>query len=343
MRRTVIGSVALFAGIAVVGMTSRTKAGHPPVDFGTFVEAQLSDHAEQLFGFKHPLEQSALGPYDGPDNLQAIQVASGLHVSLVSSSVASAADQIAMWPDDDNPKFLFVCDEETSNPAVQRVDLSKPASSNATTIVTGLISCDPVRRTPWGTIIVAEEAGATGGFYELIDPVHINAPIAVTDRDAGTTSDPLHLVKRQAVGSLSFESFAIQQDGTMIYGDELAPGGGNAGGGIYKFVPAIKFQGNGPIMVPGAVAARVRLGLRAPRRRAGLVELGAGRRNGQRRVGCRQPRRRERRRREEQHHPAQCPGSPEVHRILPARGHGHRSRSRPPRVCSGRAGRTPAA
>lgn len=251
MRPTVIGSVALLAGIAVVGMTSRTKAGHPPVDFGTFVEAQLSDHAEQLFGFKHPLEQSALGPYDGPDNLQAIQVASGLHVSLVSSSVASAADQIAMWPDDDNPRFLFVCDEETSNPAVQRVDLSKPASSNATTIVTGLISCDPVRRTPWGTIIVAEEAGATGGFYELIDPVHINAPIAVTDRDAGTTSDPLHLVKRQAVGSLSFESFAIQQDGTMIYGDELAPGGGNAGGGIYKFVPAIKFQGNGPIMVPG--------------------------------------------------------------------------------------------
>ena len=25
----------------------------------------------------------------------------------------------------------------------------------------------------------------------------------------------------------------------MIYGDELAPSGGNAGGGIYKFVPAV--------------------------------------------------------------------------------------------------------
>jgi secreted PhoX family phosphatase len=232
-------------------MTSRAKAGQPPADFGAFVQAQLRDHAEQLFGFSHPLEQSALGPYDGANNLQAIEVASGLHVSLISSSVASAADQIAMWPDDDNPTFLFVCDEETSNPAVQRIDLSKPASSNAATIVTGLNSCDPVRRTPWGTIIVAEEAGATGGFYELIDPVHINAPIAVIDRDAGTTSDPLHLVKRQAVGSLSFESFAIRQDGTMIYGDELAPSGGNPGGGIYKFVPAIPFQGNGPISVPG--------------------------------------------------------------------------------------------
>src|SRR4029078_1428166 len=124
---------------------------------------------------------------------------------LVSRGVHASADQIAMWPDDDNPKFLFVCDEETTNPAVQRVDLSKPATSNATTIVTGLTSCDPVRRTPWGTIIVAEEAGATGGLYELIDPVHISAPISVIDRDAGTTSDPLHLVKRQAVGSLSLQ------------------------------------------------------------------------------------------------------------------------------------------
>ena len=88
-----------------------------------------------------------------------------------------------MWPDDEHPTHLFVCDEESSIPAVQRVDLSKPANANATTIVTGLSACDPVRRTPWGTIIVAEEAGATGGFYEILDPVHINAPINVTNRD----------------------------------------------------------------------------------------------------------------------------------------------------------------
>src|SRR5262252_552475 len=250
MRLSLLVSGVLVTGLAVAGLTSRMIADHPHRDFGSFVADQLSDHSEQLFGIGHPLEESALGPYDGPDNLQAIQVAQGLHVSLVSSSVASAADQIAMWPDDDNPKFLFVCDEETTDPAVQRVDLSKPAGSNATTIVKGLTSCDPVRRTPWGTIIVAEEAGATGGFYEIFDPVNINTPITVSNRDAGTTSDPLHLVKRKAVGSLSFESFAIKQDGTMIYGDELAPSGGNAGGGIYKFVPAIPYQGNGPITVP---------------------------------------------------------------------------------------------
>jgi secreted PhoX family phosphatase len=251
MRPSLIVTCVLVTGLAVVGMTSRMIANHPHRDFGMFVADQLSEHSEQLLGIKRPLEESALGPYDGPDNLQAIQVAPGLHVSLVSSSVASAADQIAMWPDNDHPKYLFVCDEETTNPAVQRVDLSKPADSNATTIVTGLTSCDPVRRTPWGTIIVAEEAGATGGFYELIDPVNITTAINVTDRGAGITSDPMHLVKRKAVGSLSFESFAIGEDGTMIYGDELAPSGGNAGGGIYKFVPANPYQGNGPVTIPG--------------------------------------------------------------------------------------------
>jgi secreted PhoX family phosphatase len=251
MRPSLLLSGALVTGLAVVGLTSRMTASHPHRDFGSFVADLLSDHSEQLFGIEHQLEESALGPYDGPDNLQAIQLAPGLHASLVSSSVASAADQIAMWPDDENPQYLFVCDEETTDPAVQRVDLSKPAGSNATTILKGLSSCDPVRRTPWGTIIVAEEAGATGGLYELIDPVNIDSVITVSDRAAGTTSDPLHLVKRKAVGSLSFEGIGIRDDGTMIYGDELAPSGGTAGGGIYKFVPSVPFQGNGPISVPG--------------------------------------------------------------------------------------------
>ena len=119
MRRSLIGTCVLITA-AVLGMTSQMNAGHPPADFGTFVQSQLANHSEQLFGIRHPLEESALGPYDGSDNLKAIQVAPGLNVSLVSSSVASAADQIAMWPDDDNPRYLFVCDEETTDPAVQR-------------------------------------------------------------------------------------------------------------------------------------------------------------------------------------------------------------------------------
>jgi secreted PhoX family phosphatase len=245
----------LAGGVAVAVLAARVTAESPKADFGLFIAEQLRAHSEQLFGFHDPLRRSALGPYDDADNTKAIEVAPGLHVSLVSSSVASATDQIALWPDDENPTHLFVCDEETSNPAVQRVDLSKPAGSNATTIVTGLVSCDPVRRTPWGTIIVAEEAGATGGLYEILDPVSINSPINVSDRTKGTTSDPNHLVKRKAVGSLAFESFAIKHDGTMIYGDELAPGAvstGSAGGALYKFVPTAPYFGTGqpPVTQP---------------------------------------------------------------------------------------------
>jgi secreted PhoX family phosphatase len=255
MRRSLMFTSALAGGVAVAVLAARVTAESPKADFGLFIADQLRAHAEQLFGFHHPLDESALGPYDGADNTKAIEVAPGLSVSLVSSSVASAADQIALWPDDDNPTHLFVCDEETSNPAVQRVDLSKPAESNATTIVTGLLSCDPVRRTPWGTIIVAEEHGADGGLYEILDPLSINSPINVSDRAKGTTSDPNHLVKRKAVGSLSFESFAIQHDGTMIYGDELAPGAvstGSAGGALYKFVPMAPYFGTGqpPVTQP---------------------------------------------------------------------------------------------
>jgi hypothetical protein len=248
MQRPLARLCVVAVGVAVL-FGARPAAESSRADFGLFVERELRAHAMELFGFDDPLRQSAIGPFNGP-SVQALDLAGGLKATLISSSVHDSADQIAMWPDDAHPTHLFVCDEESSNPAVQRVDLSKPPSSNATTIVTGLVSCDPVRRTPWGTIIVAEEAGATGGFYEIIDPVHINTPINVINRDTGLTSDPLHLVKRQAVGSLSFESFAIRPDGTMIYGDELAPLQGIAGGGLYKFVPAVPFQGTGPITTP---------------------------------------------------------------------------------------------
>src|SRR6185436_13293839 len=124
-----------------------------------------------------------------------------LRVSVVSSAVNPLADMIALWPDDDHPTHLYVCIEGgTGGPGVQRVDLSAPPDANATTIVQGLTSCDPIRRTPWGSLVVAEEAGATGGLYEIMDPAGITSPIMVTDRAAGITSDP-RVVKRKAVGS----------------------------------------------------------------------------------------------------------------------------------------------
>jgi hypothetical protein len=94
MRIAFLGAGVLIAGMAIV-LPSSTRASHGHMDFGTFVESQLAAHTEQLFGFEHPLDESALGPYDGPN--------CG-HPSLGASrlprlgSVTSAADQIAMRP-----------------------------------------------------------------------------------------------------------------------------------------------------------------------------------------------------------------------------------------------------
>src|SRR4029453_8099085 len=147
----------------------------------------MTQRSEQLFGVQAPLTRSALGPFTGADSTQAIKVAGSLQVSLVSSAVHFSTDQIVLWPNESHPTDLFVCDESSSNPAVQRVDLSKPAASNATTILTGIVACDPIRGTPWGSLLAGEEA-SDGGVYEIMNPLSITAPIAVTNRATGATS-----------------------------------------------------------------------------------------------------------------------------------------------------------
>ena len=245
------GAIALAAAAAISIAGPRLIADEDNSDFGLRVQRDLNERAEKLLGVES-LSRSALGPFTGADSTQAIRVARGLRVSLVSSAVHFSTDQIALWPNDEYPTHLFVCDEETSNPSVQRVDLSRPADANATTIVTGLSSCDPVRRTPWGSLTVAEEA-SDGGTYEIMNPLSITAPIAVTNRGTGTTSDP-RVVKRKALGTLAFEGNPVLPDGTIIFGDELRPGAGNGnpGGGIYKFVPDVPYSGAGVITAPGA-------------------------------------------------------------------------------------------
>jgi hypothetical protein len=178
-----------------------------PFDFGLAVEQALSENSLELFGIQKPLKKSALGPYAGADSALAVTAAKGLQVSVVSTATDPQSDQIALWPNDDHPTHLFTCAEITGAPAsgpplpvVERIDLSKPANANVTYLVSGMNQCDPVRRTPWGTIVVAEEAGATGGFYEIMDPAGTFAtPAIVTNRTAGTTSDP-RVVKRKAIG-----------------------------------------------------------------------------------------------------------------------------------------------
>jgi hypothetical protein len=225
-------------------------------DFGLRVERILNLASSELFGIDRPVVASALGPFADPDNRGAVIVAAGLRVGVVSNVTDPQADMIALWPNDEHPSHLFVCVEsffsQNSNPgqaSVQRVTLNADPNSNVETIVKGISSCDPIRRTPWGTLVVGEESGANGGLYEILDPMGIDAanPVAILDRAAGTSSDPTRVAKRKAVGSLSWEGNVILEDGTMYMSDELRPSNGKAGGGVYKFVPATPYQGAGPI------------------------------------------------------------------------------------------------
>ena len=43
------------------------------------------------------------------------------------------------------------------------------------TILTGMVNCDPVRRTAWGTVLVGEESGADGNVLEIINPLTTTA------------------------------------------------------------------------------------------------------------------------------------------------------------------------
>jgi secreted PhoX family phosphatase len=229
-----------IAATATIGVAPRLIADED-IDWGLWVQRQLNERSEQLFGVGTPLSKSALGPYTAVDSTNAIKVADGLHVSLVSSAVHFSTDQIVLWPNDTNPTHLFVCDESATNPAVQRVNLSQPAATNAQTIATGIVSCDPIRRTPWGSLLIGEES-TDGGVYELMNPMSVTTPIAVLNRATGATSDA-RLVKRKALGQLAFEGNPVLPDGTIIFGDELRPGGGNPGGAIYKFVPGVPYNG----------------------------------------------------------------------------------------------------
>jgi secreted PhoX family phosphatase len=246
-KRFLIGAtvlcVTMLGGVLAVAQSEK--------DFGAYVEHLLEAHAEQLFGLK-PLSQSALGPFTDLNSALAVDLAKGLKATVVSNATNQQNDMIALWPNDQNPTHLVVAIESgTSAPAVQVVDLRGNPNNNVKTILTGITSNDPIRRTPWGTIIVGEEA-TDGGLYEILDPININTPVQVTNRATGTTTDPTHVVKRKAIGSLAFEGIGILPNGVTYYGDELRPGNGNAGGAIYKFVPTLPFPGGPPITSLGS-------------------------------------------------------------------------------------------
>ena len=212
-------------------------------DVGLNQEENLQSRAQALFGFERPVEFSADTPSNTAPGDQAVEVAGGLKVRVMSSTVGEDADMIALWPDNAHPTHAIICNEIDGTVAgapasVQRVRLS---DGQVEDMVFGMTSCDPARRTSWGTIVVGEEAGTAGRLWEILDPLNVNG--VTVDRVQGTSSDPDHVVARTALGRLSFEGIVLLADGTTYYGDELRPSNGRPGGGIYKFVPDIPWAG----------------------------------------------------------------------------------------------------
>lgn len=222
-------------------------------DFGAEVDAMLSQRAEDLFGIAVPLAASAPASAEEGYRTEAqsaadqVALAEGLAAEFVTREAANSADMMAFFPAA-NPTHLISCVEVDReeiaagklNPAVQAVSLADGA---VTTLVRGMKGCDGIRTTPWGTVLATEEED-DGAAYEILDPLALDA--VTVDRDAGTTSDPAHVVRRTALPVMAWEGLTITAGGVVYGGDELRPGTANGdadGGSIFKFVPASAHAG----------------------------------------------------------------------------------------------------
>jgi uncharacterized protein DUF839 len=239
--RLTLLAVGLAALVALVG----TALGAYFDDWGLDRQTQMENKSHTLFGFGQPLSQSSSVNLNQAQALAnpagLVTVAKGLKVGVVSAgNAAPNIDQMILWPRS-NPTYIIGCNEEgTTQPTLQRISL---ATGVATTIATGLGECDPVRATPWGTVLFGSEGGSTGAMYELIDPLNVTG--ATINATTGVTAAPNanNIQRVNALGFLSFEGLAILPNGVTYYGDELGPSNGTPGGAYYKFVPDTPWAG----------------------------------------------------------------------------------------------------
>lgn len=223
-------------------------------DFGASVDQMLAAKSMALFGIAAPLAASAPASaeegYRQPASVAAdsVALADGLTAAFLTRDAANNSDMMAFYPAE-APTHLIACiesDLETLgdgrlNPGVQRISL---ADGKVETILRGTNSCDGIRATAWGTILFTEEDDA-GGAYEVLDPL-TTTEVVISDRAAGTTSDPAHVVRRMALPTMAWEGIAVLPDGVVYGGDELRPGTANPdadGGSMFKFVPATPYAG----------------------------------------------------------------------------------------------------
>ena len=272
--------------VAALGIASSAGAWGG-FDFGVWRDGQLRAFARQLFGVDRPLKESSHESVDaataGADPRTLATVARGLHVRVVTNAANAGAnlDMIALWPNSEHPTHLIVCNETDNpmEPGVQRIRLSDGVVE---TILRGTSECDPVRRTPWGTILVGEENGANGQVIEIIHPL-VTTEVAfddVTGTASGGTG-AANIASRRALGRLSFEGIALYPNGVMYYGDENRPATGTAGGAYFKFVPTTLWAGGSSItnLSQSPLVAGKIYGLRLGKR-SGSTDYGQGTQTG---------------------------------------------------------------
>jgi hypothetical protein len=233
----VVAAVAV-SGVAVAGFT----------DLGLETQNELAHKSRQLFGVESALPSSSSGDLTEAqalaDPTRLVTLSRGLGARVVAAGpdddVGPNSDQMVLWPPSHPTHLIAVNEEGSGDPGLQKIDLR---TGKATTIATGIEDNDPVRATPWGTIIFGEEAG-DGAMYEIIDPLSVEG--AAIDRTTGTSSSP-KIRRLDALGFNAFEGLAVLPNGVTYYGNELAAGNGAAGGAYYKFVPTNPWTGGPPI------------------------------------------------------------------------------------------------
>ncbi|MCB9483639.1 MAG: hypothetical protein H6675_06510 [Dehalococcoidia bacterium] len=271
--------VAALASVGVANAATR--------DLGKLREFLLGAHALQEFGVIHGVDASSQESISAEaaeaDPTALVTLAKGLTAKVVTASADAGAniDMMALWPNDTNPTYIIACNEQSPTEAgLQRINI---ATGAVATIVTGTSSCDPAHVTPWGTVIFAEEAGSSGGFYELINPltttgVSLNRETHTFSGGTGASN----FAYRDAVGNLSFEGVAIFDNGVTYYGDENRPGSGTPGGAYFKFVPTNLWTGGAAItsLSQSPYASGTVYGLRLGRR-SGNTDWGQGSNTGE--------------------------------------------------------------
>ncbi|MFA5982447.1 MAG: alkaline phosphatase PhoX [Methylococcaceae bacterium] len=220
------------------------------VDFGARQEQQIKAQSLSLFGLLGTLGNSSSTSLTqaqaqaNPANL--ITVAPGLSVNIVSAAanLGPNIDMMVLYPNNVAPTHIIACNEQgASQVGVQRIRLSDGLIEDI--ISSGLTSCDPAEITPWGTVVIGEEAGTNGRMFEILDPLTTTG-VTVTGSGANTTtSDNTKVRFLPALGQLSFEGISILPNGVALYQDENRPGNGVVGGGYFKFIPSNLFPANG--------------------------------------------------------------------------------------------------